>query len=123
MSDIRTVTVQYEGGAISEVDVPAEGTPARELFDSFVANGTYVIIDGQVPESADEPTEVESADEPEGLPDGSIAEVTAWVRGADEDDEPAEGWHERAVEARDAELAKGDEARSSLVKLLNSVVG
>ena len=57
------------------------------------------------------------------VPDGTIGEVVAWVRGADENSEPADGWHDRARQALEHELAKGDDARSRLVKLLNEVVG
>lgn len=40
-----TVFVRGEGGAVIEMDVPAEGSMARELFDSRVAKGELAILD------------------------------------------------------------------------------
>lgn len=40
-----TVFVRGEAGAVIEMDVPAEGSMARELFDSRVAKGELSILD------------------------------------------------------------------------------
>lgn len=56
------------------------------------------------------------------VPDGSIDSVVEWVRGGPDDQEPTEGWERRASDALDVELAKGDDARSGLVKLLSPLV-
>lgn len=40
-----TVTVRGTGGAVWEMDVPAEGTQARARYDQQVANGDLVEVD------------------------------------------------------------------------------
>lgn len=113
MSDVVTVTVRYESGHCQDIDVPPVGTMARELFDDHVATGRYTILD-------DEPTP--ASVDPDGVPSGSIGDVTAWVRGATDDEAPADGWHERATLALETERAAGT-PRTTLVALLESVVG
>lgn len=49
-----TITVQGEGGAISELDVPDDGTVARELFDDHLAKGRYVVVSGNWPPAESE---------------------------------------------------------------------
>lgn len=46
-----TITVRGEGGAVSELDVPDEGTIQRELFDDHIAKGRYVVLSGDWPAS------------------------------------------------------------------------
>ena len=41
---MTTVTVRYEGGTEARIDIPAEGTNARALFDESVACGRYTIL-------------------------------------------------------------------------------
>lgn len=109
-----TIRVRGEGGWEFDMDVPDDPTK-RELFDDAVANGRLTIL--SAPE-VDEPSDPAPSD----VPDGSIDKVTEWVRGGPEDQEPTEGWEQRAADALAAELAKGDDARSSLVKLLSPLV-
>lgn len=109
----ETVTVRGEGGWEFEQDVPAEGTVQRELFDDAVAKGRLVILSEPEPSDPVDPSSV---------PDGTIDSVIAWVHGASEDDSPTEGWDERAALALAAETAKGDDARSGLVRLLTPLV-
>lgn len=53
-----TITVRGEGGAISQIDVPDEGTVARELFDDHLAKGRYTVVEGDWPPADDgEPAE------------------------------------------------------------------
>jgi hypothetical protein len=59
--------------------------------------------------------------DPDTVPDGTIADVVAWVRGAPEDEPAADGWEVRAQRAFDAETAAGH-PRSTLVDLLAEYV-
>lgn len=95
------------------MDVPSDPL-RRELFDDAVANGRLRVL--STIEVSDETVE-QSA-----VPDGSIDSVVEWVRGGPDDQEPTEGWERRASDALDVELAKGDDARSGLVKLLSPLV-
>lgn len=72
--------------------------------------------------NADSPGVLEPAgdDNQGGVPKGNVDDIVAWVRGSAPDEEPAEGWDERAQEALDAELAGKD--RPSLVKQLKAVL-
>ena len=57
----------------------------------------------------------------DSVPDGKVADVVDWVRGGPEDEEPTDGWPERAAQALAVETAK-DKPRSSLVELLTELV-
>lgn len=46
---MSTITVRGEGGAVFDMDVPAEGTVRREVFDDALAKGRLVILSGDVP--------------------------------------------------------------------------
>lgn len=46
------VTVRYENGQTQAIDVPAEGTMARHMFDEHLRVGRYVIVDEPSPEPA-----------------------------------------------------------------------
>lgn len=104
-----TVEVRYESGHVQLMDVPEPGTVARDLFDDHVAKGRYTIL-------GDTPT-----GDPSAVPAGSVDDVTAWVRGADTDDAPADGWQDRARQALDAEQASA-KPRKGLVALLEGLV-
>lgn len=52
MADVITLRVRGEGGAEFDMDLPAEGSPRREIFDEFVAKGWLVILEGEVPAPA-----------------------------------------------------------------------
>jgi hypothetical protein len=52
-----TVNVRGEGGYVFEMDVPAEGTAAREVYDDAIAKGRLTIVPGEhelEPEQHDE---------------------------------------------------------------------
>lgn len=124
-----TITVRGEGGAVSQIDVPPDGTVQRELLDDLIRTGKYVVLHGPSPD-VDEPSTVDEVPASTGepgddgaVPDGTIDEVAAWVRGSLDDEPPAEGWDVRARMALDVELARGDAARKTLVALLRSVLG
>jgi len=71
-----TVRVRYEGGAETDIDVPEDGTLAREMFDDHVTTGRYVILDGAEAVSVEPPVD---DDEPgtDGRPAKS-APKTEW---------------------------------------------
>jgi hypothetical protein len=56
-------------------------------------------------------------------PDGTIPAVIDWVRGSPLGTEPADGWPERAEAALAAEVARGADARSTLVDRLRDILG
>lgn len=116
-----TITVRGEGGAESLLDVPDEGTVQRELFDDHLASGRYVVVSGDWP-PADEEADSEPSGDESAPPDGTIDDVTAWVRGSGPGEDPADGWPERARLAFDAETAKGDKARSTLLEQLQPLI-
>lgn len=47
-----TVRVRGGGGWELDMDVPAEGTPARELYEQKLANGDLVLVDQPKPRPA-----------------------------------------------------------------------
>jgi hypothetical protein len=69
-----TITVRSEGGVVSDLDVPDEGTVQRELFDDHLAKGRYVVL-SDWPPAEDKPkrTRKPKATEPpaEDAPEGS----------------------------------------------------
>jgi len=81
---MTTVTVRYEGGSESLVDVPPEGTPARALFDQSVACGRYTILDD--PETA--PVAAPDVDDDRPAHAAAKAEWVAYAatQGATEDE-------------------------------------
>lgn len=111
----RTVTVRDVSGYESELDIPDEGTQAHELWLDHLRTGRYVLVDDE----AQQPT---APVDPDAVPDASIGDVIDWIRQDDAEGEPSEGWVERAGQALDAELAKGDDARVTLVKSLSEVL-
>lgn len=119
---MATVTVRGEGGHVFEMDVPADGTVKREVFDSHVKKGWLTILSEAIEAEADGTPQELTADGTFDVPDDTIDAVMAWVRGSTEDD-PAEGWEDRALEALEAEQAKGDKARKTLVELLDVLIG
>lgn len=94
----ETVTVRGEGGDVFPMDIPEEGTLAREVFDDGLAKGRLTILkdDGEpvVATTDDEVAETEP-DEPEddGPPTHSAAKADwlAWAiaQGADPDEAAA----------------------------------
>lgn len=60
--------------------------------------------------------------DPDAVPDGNIDEVVAWVRGAPDHEDPADGWDQRARLALDAEIG-ADKPRSTLLDLLEPLAG
>lgn len=117
MSDRRTVTVRDEHGHLSEIDVPDESEvyPFKHWTD-HLASGRYVVVeDPGAPEPA-EPVD------PDSVPTGSIGDVVDWVRGAPEDEDPADGWLDRASEAYLAEFKRGDDARKGITDVLRPLL-
>lgn len=131
-----TVEVRGEGGDVFDMDVPDEGTVQREVFDSMVSKGLLTVLSD--PEGAltveDDELEAPPAAEPQdgepeseeldggdGVPAGTIAEVSAWVRGSADADDPADGWDERARQALAAEQAS-DSPRSTFVAQLEALL-
>lgn len=110
-----TITVQGEGGAVFDVDVPPDGTGQRELLDSQIKDGRLQVLAEPEPEPA-------VAADPTAVPDGTINEVFDWVRGAPDGEEATDGYKERAAEALAVEQA-AVKPRSTLVDALESIVG
>ena len=79
MADVTTLRVRGEGGAEFDMDLPAEGSPRREIFDEFVAKGWIVILDGELSARA--------APAAEDVPAPKPAKKAAPKRSADEDPE------------------------------------
>lgn len=71
------VFVRGSGGAIFEMDVPAEGSNQRELYDQKIANGELAIVD------AAEWVDVMGADK-----DGKPAVISRVLRAVAADDKP-----------------------------------
>lgn len=116
----ETVTVRGEGGDVFEMDVPFAATPAREHYDQAIAAGRLVIVTNATRADTEygyklvaepEPLATEPSKDPDAVPDGTVAEVEAWVG----DD------IERADRALDVENAK-TKPRSSLVDHLTAVI-
>lgn len=42
---VTTLLVRGEGGHVFDMDLPAEGTPRREIFDGMVAKGWLTVIE------------------------------------------------------------------------------
>jgi hypothetical protein len=81
-------------------------TVSGELADYLLATGSKVeaIL-------TDPPADPDPEPEPDEVPEGTVAEIQAWV-GDDRD---------RAMLALTAELAKGDDARTTLVAALDKL--
>ncbi len=129
------------GGSVLELDAPAPGTHAAERFAEQVAKGDLVLLDaGAVEKVVDvygldkdskpmssfrwvEKAPAAGGDRP-AKSEATIEDVLAGVRGHDDGPtvEPAEGWEERAQAALEAEQAKGDKARKTLVDRLESAL-
>ena len=120
MSDeVTTLTVKGEGGHVFEMDVPAEGTARREIFDEFVQKGTIVVLEGKVPETQTvaEPDPVdpqvaaalELVDE---VPDANADEVLSWA----EDDA------DRQLAALMVEQGEDGKGRKGVVESLTSAL-
>ncbi|CAB4202077.1 hypothetical protein UFOVP1360_50 [uncultured Caudovirales phage] len=122
-----TLIVQGSGGAVNPHDVPADGTWQRKQFDTLVERGEYTILDSAGDPVPAQAPKLTPENEDDFVPVGTVSEVAAWVHtGAvdgDTETDPADGWHERATRALEAEMSPGGESRSSLVKLLTKVVG
>ena len=93
----ETITVKGSGGALFDMDVPAEGTQARELFEQKLANQELVWLDDEGrrvpidqvggpdvddPDSGEEDGEGPDVEE---VLDASVDDVKAWI-----DEDPAE---------------------------------
>jgi len=116
-----------QGGTIFKMDLPL-----RENYQDQVDKGTLIPITEAVVEveggegegmhyrlarevnegPAETAAQGQAPEDPDAVPAGSIEKVLEWV-GADKD---------RAASALDAEQAKGDKARSSLVKTLSEML-
>jgi hypothetical protein len=73
-----TVTVRGLGGDEFDLDVPEEGTIARDRFDADIADGTLVIIAGDVAASTTAtpaPTSKRAPRKPRGKADDAVEEV------------------------------------------------
>lgn len=68
----QTITVRGEGGHVFDMDVPADGTVRRKVFDRQVARGELRIVSGTV--ETDAPAPVEEPDGPPALK----AKVSEW---------------------------------------------
>lgn len=108
-----TITVQGEGGAVFDLDVPAAGTGPRELLDAQIADGRLLVL---------AETEPAPAVDPGAVPDGNITAVVDWVRGAPDGEDPTDGYQERAAQALEAEQNSA-KPRGSLVDALTLIVG
>lgn len=118
----RTVHIRYESGHEDDVDIPDEGTMAYEHWLDHLATGRILVIDDPQVESEDAEvvdTFTVDGDYPSG---GTISQILDWVRGAPEDDEPADGWVDRAAVALEVEQSAGDQARKRLIAVLEPIV-
>lgn len=118
---IPGMDVELEGanGARWVETVPEPG-PRLTALEGLISAGHAAVVDG--PDLPADEGELEN-DYPEDPPKGTVDDVVAWVRQAPEDGEPSDGWPARARAALDAELAKGDKARSTLVDALTEALG
>jgi hypothetical protein len=133
--DIATVGGWADQVALEEIG----SSDVTDRQFSFKANGDVLARDAKVGKVKDgafleliEVTEatdtVATADDsgsttdPDAVPDGNIGDVIAWVRGGPVDQEPVDGWDERAQRALDTEVEKGNEARKTLVDLLEQAL-
>lgn len=106
------------GGTIFKMDLPLSENMAAQ-----VASGALSPVTGNVVERpggegegthyvlVHEPADDVEAD-PDAVPNGTVADVIAWAEA-----DPAN----RALKALGVEMAKGDKARSSLVKALGDL--
>lgn len=111
------VEMRGAGGVVWPMDLPRDGSFARERFDEQVAKGELQFV-GQDPRASAAP---EPAADPDEIPH-KVDDVVDWVRGGPEGSDPADGWPDRAQRALDAETAKGDKARPTLVEKLEDIV-
>ncbi len=112
-----TLRVRGAGGVEFDLDVPEDGTEARRNFDAHVASGFLTVLDAPATDTGAAGPERD----PDAVPDGSVADVTVWVRGAADDEPPADGWQDRARLAYDAEQAR-PKPRTGLVRLLEGLL-
>ena len=123
-----TFRARGAGGVELELDDLDLSTPRGELLAAQIRKGDLVVLtdDGQLGGEAqiDEFLGVSVASEdlsdPDAVPDGNVAAVIDWVRGATAGADPADGWEDRAQRALDAEHAGKD--RSSLVEKLEEIL-
>lgn len=113
-----SVSLIGENGAEWVQNVPAPGSQLDALV-SLVDTGRIVVVSGADDSELPEPTDYEWDDE---VPTGTMDEIVAWVRQAPEDEIASDGWPERARAALDAELSKGDKARSTLIDTLTEAL-
>lgn len=116
--EVVTITVRGEGGDIFDMDVPAEGTARREIFEHMVEKGTLTVLSGTVPTVGNDQDEdpvltpevlaaLEFVDE---VPDGNAEELLAWA-----EDDP-----ERQLAALIVEQADGGKGRKGVIEALTS---
>lgn len=137
---VDTFHAKGAGGGTHVFDVPDAGTNRAEIFAYQITRGDLTVIDeegdavsasardellgrlGFPAEPTPETSEVEAVVDagPSTVPAGSIPVVIDWVRGADEGEEPTEGWAERAAAALEHE--KAGKARPSLIEKLEDIL-
>jgi hypothetical protein len=105
MAGKETVFVLCDNGSVMAHDLPLPSGIADR-----VARGQLRLVNEDGTPPAESPAEESPAD-PDAVPAGTIDEVLAWV-GNDKD---------RAARALEAEHAKGDQARSTLVAKLTAL--
>jgi hypothetical protein len=109
MAEKETVFVLCDNGAVMPHDLPLPSGIADRVQrgDLRLVNEDGTLL----ADPAEEPPVVESPPDPDAVPTGTIDDVLAWV-GDDND---------RAARALEAEQAKGDQARSTLVAKLTAM--
>lgn len=138
---VVTLLVRGEGGDVFPMDLPPEGSFARENFETFVSKG-WLEVKGRVtgydadgapivePLDAEGVTAVIAGPEDEAaeggesglvVPEGNVDDVLAWVHGNDLEAAPADGWQVRAVAAIELEQA-ADKPRKGIVDPLEAAL-
>lgn len=110
------VTFEGENGHRWTGTVPDAG-PRRDVLESLIAIGVVTVISDAAPSA---PAADDAADDE--VPTGRIDQIVAWVRQAPDGEYAADGWPERAQAALDAEMAKGERARSTLIDTLTEAL-
>lgn len=89
---------------------------SEAAYDRTYAKEGWQLVEQPKPARSKPPAD------PNAVPSGSIDDDVDWVRGGPAGTEATDGWRERAQQALEAEQAKGDRARKTLVDRLEEIL-